>query len=88
MMDAVMYGMIPRKNTETAVERATREQVEEAEHTPRALRLRLQLPDGLEVDVRDGDVRTHPEQEDDEDREQDLVPKVSDPEHVLEARKP
>ncbi len=88
MIDAVMYGMIPRKKMETAVERAAREQVEEAEHAARALRLRLQLLDGLEVDVRHGDVRTHPEHEDDEDREQDLVPQVSDAEHVLEARKP
>jgi hypothetical protein len=33
-------------------------------------------------------VRPDPEYEDDEEREQDLVPQVGDPEHVLEARKP
>ena len=32
MIDAVMYGMIPRANTASALERAPGEQVEEAEH--------------------------------------------------------
>ena len=39
----------------------------------------------LKVDVRDGYVRPEPEDRDDEDREQDLVPKVRDPEHVPQA---
>ena len=88
MIDAVMYGMIPRKKIETAVSAPPGEQVEQAEDSARTLRLRLQLLDGLEVDVGHRDVGAQPENEDDEDREQDLVPKVSDSEHVLEARKP
>ena len=63
MIDAVMYGMIPRKKTDDRGERAAGEQVEQPEHAARALRLRLQLLDGLEVDVGHRDVRTDPENE-------------------------
>ena len=89
MIDAVMYGMIPSANTAAARQRAAREQVEEADRAPAPVRGRvLQREDGVEVDVRDGQERAEPEDRDDEDREQDLVPQVRDPEHVPQAREP
>ena len=83
MIDAVMYGMIPRKNTATFVERAAGEEVEERDDTA-CVRV-LQFLDRAEVDVRNRDVRAEPEDPDDEDREEDLVPQVGDPEHVPQA---
>ncbi len=44
MIDAVMYGMIPRAKIANWAERATREQVEEAEAPP-AFGLSLELLD-------------------------------------------
>ena len=86
MIDAVMYGMIPRKNTETDVSAPPANVSSRPSVPPDVLRRLLQHLDLLEVDVRNGDVRPEPENEDDEDREEDLVPQVGDPEHVPQAR--
>jgi hypothetical protein len=76
----------PEREHGRAGERTAREQVEEPERARRVVL--LQLRDLVEVDVRDGHVRTDAEDEDDEDREEDLLPEVGDPEHVAQAREP
>ena len=65
-------------------ERPAREEVEEPEHAA-ALGVGLQLLDRLEADAGHGDVRAQPVEGDHGQREDDLVPKVGDLEHVLQA---
>ena len=86
MIDAVMYGMIPRKNTATFVS-APPEKRSRKPTTRSAVRV-LQLLDRAEVDIRHGDVGPEPKDRDDEDREENLVPQVGDPEHVPQAGEP
>ena len=83
MIDAVMYGMIPRKNTATFVSAPPEKRSKNATTPPASDSFSSLI--ALEVDVRNRDVRAEPEDPDDEDREEDLVPQVGDPEHVPQA---
>ena len=84
MIDAVMYGMIPRKKIATLVI-APPEKRSRKPTTPLLFGLVLQLLDRVEVDVRNRQVRADPVDRDDEDREEDLVAEVGHPEHVPQA---
>ena len=58
MIEAVMYGMMPRANTASLRQRAAREQVEEAEHAGAAALEELLERRG--VDARHGHVSAEP----------------------------
>ena len=84
MIDAVMYGMIPRKKIATLVIAPRRRGRGSRPHR-RCSRVVLELLDRVEVDVRHGQVRAEPVDRDDEEREEDLVAEVGHPEHVPQA---
>ena len=88
MIDAVMYGMIPRKKTETAVSAPPENRLKRPSTPPAPFDCDCSSWTALKSTYGTGMCEPDPEDEDDEDREQDLVPQVGDPEHVLEARKP
>ena len=85
MIELVMYGMIPSANTANVVS-APPENRFRKPSTPPSRRLLLERLDGLEVDAGHRHVGAEPVQRDDEEREEDLVPEVRDPEHVLQTR--
>ncbi len=78
MIDAVMYGMIPRKKIATLVIAPPAKRSRKPT-TPPFVRVVLEVLDRREVDVGHGQVRAEPVDRDDDDREEDLVPQVGRP---------
>ena len=83
MIDAVMYGMIPRKKIATFVI-APPEKRSRNPTTPLFFGRFCSLLDRREVDERDREVGADPVHRHDQEREEDLVPEVGYPEHVPE----
>ena len=86
MIDDVMYGMIPSANTAAPVsappEKRSRNPIAPVAVPFFSSRIELKSTYGT------GTYDPIAKDRDDEDREEDLVPKVSDPEHVVQAREP
>ena len=80
MINAVMYGMIPREEGDPGPATAG-EEVEEAEDVRPGVVLR-DLLHGLDVDARHRDERAEPVEREHDRREQQLLPDVGDPEGV------
>ena len=85
MIDAVMYGMIPRKKIATLVIAPPEKRSRKPTTPPVLSALCCSCLIALEVDVRNRQVGTEPVDRDDADREEDLVAEVGHPEHVPQA---
>ena len=82
MIDAVMYGMMPRAKDRDAAEVAAAEQIEDSEE--RAGALLEQRLDDAPVDAGSRNLRTDAIHRQKGQREENAVPQIRDAEHVSE----